>query len=75
MFGPRTGAPSECRPRPRARFHLALAKLYEHKIKDFELALLHAQRTTEVEGAADRDHRVARVMRKLDKRRRQIRVS
>lgn len=58
-----------------ARFHLALAKLYEHKTKDFELALLHAQRTTEVEGAADRDHRVARVMRKLDKRRRQVRVS
>ena len=54
-----------------ARFHLALAKVYEHRMRDFESALVHARATDAVEGSADRDHRVARVLRKLDKQRRQ----
>ncbi len=53
-----------------ARFHLALAKLYEHRLRDLDAALVHAQATTAAEGAADRDHRVARILRKLDKARR-----
>jgi hypothetical protein len=54
-----------------ARFHLALAKLYEHTFRDYERALIHARATDAAEGAAERDHRVARVRRKLDERRAQ----
>ena len=58
-----------------ARFHLALAKHYEHEARDFERALLHARGTDAEEGGADRDHRVTRVLRKLEKQRRQRRLS
>jgi hypothetical protein len=58
-----------------ARFHLALAKHYEHEARDIERALLHARATGAEEGDADRDHRVARILRKLEKQRRQRRLS
>lgn len=54
-----------------SRFHLALAKLYEHRIRDLERALIHAQATDLEEGTAARDHRVARVVRKMEKARAQ----
>ena len=54
-----------------ARFHLALAKHYEHQVKDFDRALVHARASDLEEGTARRDHRVARVLRKLERARRQ----
>jgi uncharacterized protein YprB with RNaseH-like and TPR domain len=48
-----------------ARAHLALAKLYEHKLKDYERALLHAGKTAEAEGDEASSRRVARLERKL----------
>ncbi|MCB9597722.1 MAG: ribonuclease H-like domain-containing protein [Sandaracinaceae bacterium] len=55
-----------------ARFHLALAKLYEHHLKDFEAALIHARASDLEEGAARRDHRVARILVRLERARRQV---
>jgi uncharacterized protein YprB with RNaseH-like and TPR domain len=55
----------------RARTHLALSKLYEHRVKDYALALEHARCTAAAEGRAARDHRVARIEAKLAKSRRQ----
>ncbi|HJL18406.1 MAG TPA: ribonuclease H-like domain-containing protein [Sandaracinaceae bacterium LLY-WYZ-13_1] len=52
-----------------SRFHLALAKLYEHDFREYERALVHARACDVAEGAAARDHRVARVLRKLERRR------
>lgn len=54
-----------------SRFHLALSKLYEHRVKDFPRALIHARDTDIDEGAADRDHRVARILRRIEKARAQ----
>jgi uncharacterized protein len=54
-----------------ARIHLALAKLHEHQLRDYARALEHAQKTAAAEGCAERDHRVGRIARKLQKRRRQ----
>lgn len=48
-----------------SRFHLALSKLYEHRRKDLERALIHARAADLAEGAAGRDHRVARILRKI----------
>ena len=59
-------------PRRSARAHLALSKLYEHRLKDFERALVHARATEREEGDEARDRRVARVLRKLERARRQL---
>ncbi|MEQ8456960.1 MAG: ribonuclease H-like domain-containing protein [Sandaracinaceae bacterium] len=59
-------------PRRSARAHLALSKLYEHRLKDFERALVHARATEREEGDESRDRRVARVLRKLERARRQL---
>ncbi|MFK7989889.1 MAG: ribonuclease H-like domain-containing protein [Sandaracinaceae bacterium] len=61
-------------PRRTARAHLALAKIHEHTHRDFETALLHARSTDHEEGTAARDHRVARLLRKIEKVRRQRRL-
>jgi uncharacterized protein YprB with RNaseH-like and TPR domain len=50
-----------------ARAHLALSKLYEHRLRDFVRALEHARCTAAAEGRAPRDHRVARIEAKLAK--------
>ena len=51
----------------RARAHLALSKLYEHRLRDDPRALEHARLTAVAEGTAARDHRVARIEGKLAK--------
>jgi uncharacterized protein len=51
-----------------ARIHLALAKLYEHRLRELERALEHARAIAPAEGSAERDHRVARIERKLSAR-------
>jgi uncharacterized protein YprB with RNaseH-like and TPR domain len=48
-----------------ARAHLALAKLWEHKLKDGARALQHAAHTARVEGEECCARRVARLQRKL----------
>jgi hypothetical protein len=48
-----------------ARAHLALAKLYEHKLKDFERAHAHARETAPLEGEDACARRVTRLARKL----------
>jgi uncharacterized protein YprB with RNaseH-like and TPR domain len=53
------------RPQDAARAHLALAKLYEHRLKDPEHALTHAAHTADAEGDEACAHRVARLTRKL----------
>lgn len=55
----------------RARLHLALSKLFEHRVRDLPRALDHARHTAATEGTADRDHRVARIEKKLAKKRKQ----
>lgn len=55
----------------RARLHLALSKIYEHRLRDYARALEHARETAATEGSAARDHRVARVEAKLAKRAKQ----
>jgi len=50
-----------------ARAHLALSKLYEHRLRDYPRALEHARRTAAAEGTAERDHRIARIEAKLAK--------
>lgn len=49
----------------RSRVHLALAKIYEHKVKDLERAIGHATETTMAEGPVARDRRVARLQGRL----------
>jgi len=44
--------------------HLALAKYFEHREKDLDLALVHAQRAVEAEGDEASAHRAARIERK-----------
>jgi tetratricopeptide (TPR) repeat protein len=44
--------------------HLALAKHYEHRDKDFDRALRHARQAVEVEGEEGTAHRIARIERK-----------
>lgn len=51
----------------KARAHLALSKLYEHRLRDYERALEHARHTAAAEGIAERDHRIARIERKRAK--------
>jgi len=58
-------------PHRASRFHLALAKLYEHKVKDLESALIHAGKSDLEEGEGARDHRVARILRKIERLRSQ----
>jgi len=48
-----------------AALHLKLAKLYEHRHKDLERALVHARDTGPVEGEGACAHRVARLTRRL----------
>lgn len=48
-----------------ARTHAALSKLYEHQLRDLPRALEHARYTAPAEGVAGRDHRIARLTRKL----------
>lgn len=50
-----------------ARAHLALSKLYEHRLRDYPRALEHARMTAASEGVACRDHRIARIEAKLAK--------
>ena len=45
----------------RARAHLALAKLHEHKTKQCARALLHASETAAIEGESASERRVARL--------------
>jgi uncharacterized protein YprB with RNaseH-like and TPR domain len=47
-----------------ARAHLALAKLYEHQLKRFELALAHAREALELEGAEASERRASRLAKK-----------
>ena len=54
----------------RARAHLALAKLHEHKTKQRERALHHAALTAASEGAEACARRVARLTGRLEKRER-----
>ncbi len=57
-----------------ARFHLALAKLYEHRLEDYERALIHARASDLEEGEACRDHRVARILVRLARARSQTKL-
>ncbi|HEY6881810.1 MAG TPA: ribonuclease H-like domain-containing protein [Polyangiales bacterium] len=52
----------------RARAHLALAKLHEHKTKHCARALEHAAHTAACEGHEARDRRVDRLTRRLQRR-------
>jgi Tfp pilus assembly protein PilF len=52
-----------------AAAHLALAKHFEHREKDFSHALLHASRTAEAEGEEGSAHRIKRLERRLSKTR------
>ncbi|HLL55282.1 MAG TPA: ribonuclease H-like domain-containing protein, partial [Myxococcaceae bacterium] len=45
--------------------HFALAKLYEHSLRNLPRALEHARRTTPAEGPADQARHVARLERRL----------
>jgi uncharacterized protein YprB with RNaseH-like and TPR domain len=51
----------------RARAHLALAKLHEHKTKHYQRALEHAACTHACEGAEARDRRVDRLTRRVQR--------
>ncbi len=51
-----------------ARAHLALSKIHEHRLRDYERALEHARKTAAAEGTAPRDHRIARIEAKIAKR-------
>lgn len=57
-----------------ARFHLALAKLYEHRLKDFDRALIHARAADLEEGGARSDHRVARILARMERARAQTKL-
>jgi hypothetical protein len=46
------------------RAHLALAKLYEHRLKRYDVALHHAREAAELEGEIESARRVARLKRK-----------
>ncbi len=48
-----------------AGIHLALSKLYEHKLRRFDLAHTHAQHTEPVEGQERQEQRIQRLLRKL----------
>jgi hypothetical protein len=47
-----------------APLHLALSKLYEHKLSDLTRAAEHARFTAPAEGAASQTHRMARLLRR-----------
>jgi uncharacterized protein YprB with RNaseH-like and TPR domain len=51
-----------------AAIHLALAKLYEHKLKDFRRALEHAQQAAEAEGEECNARRLQRIELKAKRR-------
>jgi uncharacterized protein len=51
----------------RARAHLALAKLHEHKLNQCQRALEHAARTAACEGEAASERRVARLRARLQR--------
>lgn len=48
--------------------HLQLAKLYEHRLKDFDLALHHAKEAAALEGEAAGERRVLRIEKKKVKK-------
>lgn len=48
-----------------ARAHLALAKLSEHRFKNYDRALVHARFTACLEGADEQGRRIARLTRRL----------
>ena len=57
-----------CQMSPKAAsIHLELAKLYEHRLKDLNAALTHAQRTVPAEDAEARGRRIGRLERKIKK--------
>ncbi len=58
----------DCDEERAARANLALSKIFEHRLRDLDRALEHARATGASEGAAQRDHRVARIERKRAKR-------
>jgi lipopolysaccharide biosynthesis regulator YciM len=47
--------------------HLALAKHFEHREKNYDRALVHARMTVEIEGDEGNAHRMARIERKKKK--------
>lgn len=49
---------------PSSALHLALAKLYEHRLRDFDAALDHAERATAAESRDDAKRRRRRLKRK-----------
>jgi uncharacterized protein YprB with RNaseH-like and TPR domain len=49
--------------------HLMLAKIEEHRLKDFARALEHARRSEEAEGLEASTHRIERLIRRLEKSR------
>jgi uncharacterized protein YprB with RNaseH-like and TPR domain len=51
-----------------AAIHLALAKLYEHKLKDLGRALEHARQALEAEGEEGNQRRLQRIERKASRR-------
>jgi len=51
-----------------ARAHLALAKLHEHKTKQLERALEHAQHTSPCEGPEASARRASRLLERLERR-------
>ncbi|MBK8014415.1 MAG: ribonuclease H-like domain-containing protein [Deltaproteobacteria bacterium] len=48
-----------------SQVHLALAKLYEHKLRQYDRALEHGQRSRVAEGALAHEKRCARLARKM----------
>jgi uncharacterized protein YprB with RNaseH-like and TPR domain len=52
-----------------AFIHLSLAKLYEHRLRDLDLARHHARFSAEAEGDERNEKRLARIERKMEKAR------
>lgn len=53
-----------CRPQVRSELHLALAKIYEHRLRDFASALRHAALTGPTEPDEDQARRLERLARR-----------
>jgi hypothetical protein len=58
-------ATAELSPKHVAAVHLSLAKLYEHRLRDFARARQHAEKTLRAEGPARQRRRLARLDRRL----------
>ncbi|MDQ3266727.1 MAG: ribonuclease H-like domain-containing protein [Myxococcota bacterium] len=53
-----------CRPQVRSELHLALAKIYEHRLRDFASALRHAALTSPTEPGEEQTRRLERLARR-----------